>query len=207
MFDPSKFSVVNFVNLTGVLGVPFTQGLHGYVIPQARVLLKLDLAALVASPQSINIDVKNYQAARDAHKEIEIIQTQYFLKKDAYSMIVNKSLTTLLSCNVNEVLHLQSEVPLFANTTTQAQVKESTIGQFNITCSGASLSKNRDVLAVGDFTGNVKLFSATEKTHVLNEVCIDGEQIRYLHFHDYHNDILLIGTIGGRVYVWNTKSS
>ena len=29
---------------------------------------------------------------------------------------------------------------------------------FNITCSGASMSKNKDLYAVGDFIGHIKLF-------------------------------------------------
>jgi WD40 repeat protein len=77
---------------------------------------------------------------------------------------------------------------------------------FNITCSGASLSKNKDLFAVGDFTGSVKIFSDHSHTNLLKETMI-ADQVRYLHFHDYHNDVLLIATFSGNVYVWNTKTS
>ena len=33
---------------------------------------------------------------------------------------------------------------------------------FNITCSGATLSKNKDFFAVGDFTGHIKVFKAED---------------------------------------------
>lgn len=33
-----------------------------------------------------------------------------------------------------------------------------------------------------------------------------GEAVRYLHFHDYHNDLLLIGTFSGNVFAWNNSS-
>lgn len=77
---------------------------------------------------------------------------------------------------------------------------------FNITCSGASLSKNKDIFAVGDFSGNVKLFSDHSKTKLIKEALIP-DQVRYLHFHDYYNPVLFIGTFSGNVYVWNTLSS
>jgi hypothetical protein len=77
---------------------------------------------------------------------------------------------------------------------------------FNITCSGAALSKDKDLVAVGDFTGNVKVFSALDsRTKILAEGSIP-DQIRYLHFHDYHNEILLIATFSGAIYTWNVKS-
>ena len=75
---------------------------------------------------------------------------------------------------------------------------------FSITCSGASLSKNKDLYAVGDFVGHIKVFKSESptSTHILHEGHIP-DQVRYLHFHDYHNAILFIGTISGAVYVWN----
>ena len=33
---------------------------------------------------------------------------------------------------------------------------------FNITCSGATLSKKKDYFAVGDFTGHIKVFKAED---------------------------------------------
>jgi len=45
---------------------------------------------------------------------------------------------------------------------------------FNITCSGATLSKNKDFFAVGDFTGHLKVFKAEDllKTSVFLEAQI-----------------------------------
>ena len=77
---------------------------------------------------------------------------------------------------------------------------------FNITCSGASLSKNKDLYAVGDFTGSVKIFTDHTQTNLLKEAMIP-DQVRYLHFHDYHNDVLFIATFSGNVYVWNVKTA
>jgi len=58
---------------------------------------------------------------------------------------------------------------------------------FSITCSGASLSKNKDIYAVGDFVGNIKIFhSHGSSSKIIKEAQIP-DQVRYIHFHDYHN--------------------
>ena len=109
----------------------------------------------------------------------------------------------MVFCNVNERVLLQAEESLYSDTLTL--VKEHSLGMFNITCSGASLSKNKDLYAVGDFTGSVKIFSDHSHTTLLKEAVIP-DQVRYLHFHDYHNDVLLIASFSGNVYVWNTRT-
>lgn len=73
---------------------------------------------------------------------------------------------------------------------------------FNITCSGSSISKNKDLIAVGDFTGNIKVFHPSKDHEIIAEGTIQ-DSVRYLHFHDYHNNILFIGAFSGAVYVWN----
>ncbi len=135
---------------------------------------------------------------------IDLVQTKYFLKKDSYAIMLSKDMKSMVFCNVNERVLLQAEESLFSDSLTQ--VKEVTHGMFNITCSGASLSKDKDIFAVGDFTGNVKLFTDQSKTKLLKEALIP-DQVRYLHFHDYHNQVLFIATFSGNVYVWNVLST
>lgn len=116
MREVSRHSTVTFVNMAGSLGVPSTQGELGFLIPQARVILKLDLAKLIENPQEISIDVKNYQLARETYKDIEIIQTLYYLRKDCYSMLMSRDFTKFVFCNVNERIHLNSEHSLVSST-------------------------------------------------------------------------------------------
>jgi len=72
---------------------------------------------------------------------------------------------------------------------------------FHITCCGASISKDQDMIAIGDFGGNLKVMEP--KTGLTMFETNIQESIRYLHFHDFHNNVLLIGTFSGNVFVWN----
>lgn len=57
------------------------------------------------------------------------------------------------------------------------------------------------MVAIGDFSGNIKVYNPTNGV-VIADTNI-GESVRYLHFHDYSNHILLIGTFSGNLFVWN----
>ena len=71
-----------------------------------------------------------------------------------------------------------------------------------MTCTGSSISADGTLLAIGDFTGEIKVFCS--KTHkLLQQAHLLVDQIRYLHFHDSHNNVLLIGTFSGNVYSWS----
>lgn len=90
-------------------------------------------------------------------------------------------------CNVNERILIttknQGEQLLSKEV---SNVHEHSNGMFSITCSGASLSKNGDLVAIGDFSGNIKIFNAkASKTTLIKETSILPDQVRYLHFHDY----------------------
>lgn len=66
-------------------------------------------------------------------------------------------------CNVNERVILKavsgtSQSSEGQNVLTSEKIEEHTENMFGITCSGATLSKDRDLMAIGDFTGNVKVF-------------------------------------------------
>jgi hypothetical protein len=126
--------------------------------------MKIDFTKFLSNPQVLEIDIKNFKPNLEKIREagVDLIQTKYFLKKDSYAIMLSKDSKHMIFCNVNERLLLQAEESLYSETLTQ--VKETTQGMFNITCSGATLSKNKDIFAVGDFTGNVKLFSDQGKT-------------------------------------------
>ena len=138
-------------------------------------------------------------------------QTKYFLRKDCYSLIVTRNDSHVLMCLVNERFILkalpntaassQSEQMAKPSILTSEKVEEHSESMFNLTCSGASLSKDKDLMAVGDFTGKVKIFLKDSGKQVAETQVLDS--VRYLHFHDYHNNVLLIATISGAVFVWN----
>jgi hypothetical protein len=72
--------------------------------------------------------------------------------------MLSKDTKAMVFCNVNEKVVLSTpETTLLSDKLTS--VNEHSHGMFNITCSGASLSKDKDLYAVGDFTGHIKLFS------------------------------------------------
>ena len=71
-------------------------------------------------------------------------------------MIINKQLNKMIICNVNERIVLSTQDTLL--TQEQIRVEENTVGMFNITCSGATLSMDKKFIAIGDFTGNIKVF-------------------------------------------------
>lgn len=179
------------------------------MIPQGRVLVKIDMLKAVLSKSEIIIDMKNLAGFDNGEDNgVEILHTKYFLKKDCYAMIFNQAYTKCIVCNVNERVIIQSKNHSGESllSPTLSEIEEASIGMFDITCSGASISKNKDLVAVGDFTGNVKVYCAkSEKTILIKEGAVP-DQVRYIHFHDYHNDVLLIATFSGAVYVWNPRT-
>lgn len=65
----------------------------------------------------------------------------------------------MVFCNVNERVVIKSKEAgqsLFSEEI--KDIETISQGMFSITCSGASLSKNKDLFAVGDFTGHLKVF-------------------------------------------------
>ena len=108
------------------------------------------------------IDVKNYSEANHRCLEagVEIIQTKFSLKKDGYAMIINRKFNKMLICNGSErvVLSTQDGLPIFHESLTKVDEQSHCI--FSITCSGSSISKNKDLIAVGDFLGNIRIYSA-----------------------------------------------
>lgn len=126
------------------------------------------------------------------------------MKKDCYAMLLSRSLRHFVFCNVSErVVMSVKSADLTLLSPEHPEVEETSVGMFNLTCTGASLSKNQDLLAVSDFTGTIRLFCGLSTTTKLLKESNLPDQIRYMHFHDFHNHVLLIGTFSGAVYVWN----
>ena len=60
MSDLTLLSKISFLNHAGSLSPPFTQSGIGYVIPVAKYFMKIDFSKFLSSPQSLEIDIKNY---------------------------------------------------------------------------------------------------------------------------------------------------
>jgi WD40 repeat protein len=102
---------------------------------------------------------------------------------------------------VNERIVLSSINGESLISNTLNKIEEQSHSMFHITCCGASISKDAKIVAIGDFSGTIKLFDTlTGKEYGSGNI---GESVRYLHFHDYQNEILLIGTFSGNLFVWN----
>jgi hypothetical protein len=71
------------------------------------------MAKFIEKPVSINIDVKNYAKSQEEVKQLglTIIQTQYYLKKDAYALLASTDFSTLFLCNVSETVILKAKQP------------------------------------------------------------------------------------------------
>jgi WD40 repeat protein len=130
-----------------------------------------------------------------------MIRTQYFLKKDFYSFIIAKRHHKIIMCNVNERILISNPTGESLISKDVNRVDEHSEGMFSITCCGASVSLKKDMVAVGDFSGNIKIYNPMNGS-LLCDTNI-GESVRYLHFHDYCNHILFIGTFSGNLFVWN----
>ena len=116
------------------------------------------------------IDIKNVMEVMYKDMGVDIIQTKYFLKKDCYSFIINRQLTTIMMCMVNQRIILSSKDTIV--TDQNINIEEISHGMFNITCSGAALSKDKDLVAIGDFTGHIKVFSTQQNHEVVAETTI-----------------------------------
>ena len=64
--------------------------------------------------------------------------------------------------NVNERVTLSTKCnnPLFSEEI--ASVDEHSLGMFDISCTGSSVSKDQDMIAIGDYSGNLKIFTNTK---------------------------------------------
>jgi len=71
---------------------------------------------------------------------------------------------------------------------------------FGITCCGASISKDLKLSIVGDFFGNIRVFTNTKNPEVLCTFNI-GDSSRYVHFHDYINNMAFVGCFSGNLNV------
>lgn len=63
-------------------------------------------------------------------------------------------------CNVNERTLLSSNLNLSLLSPTQTKVEEHSESMFHITCCGASMSKDQDMVSIGDFAGNLKIYDS-----------------------------------------------
>ncbi|CDW77113.1 wd40 repeat-containing protein [Stylonychia lemnae] len=208
--DVQNRKIITYINLPGNPASPCIQNGIGFQLVQNKLILRIDLQNCLRSrdiaSSHIELDVKVPQSIKqqlaNGNIGLEIFQTSFYIKKDCYSMIINKSFTKLMLCLVNEIGYYtlnQSQKTLF--TEEPFKLEEQVHGMFSITCCGSSLSKNKDLIAVGDYLGKIHIYcSKTQK--ILHQAQID-DQIRYMHFHDYHNEILLIATFSGAIYVWN----
>ena len=69
-------------------------------------------------------------------------------------MITNSSLNTFVYCLVSERAVTRASQSLLSPGL--SEVNESSVGLFNITCTGASMSG--DLIAIADFTGTLRIF-------------------------------------------------
>jgi hypothetical protein len=203
MSELALHSLVSLTNQPGSFSAPTVQASFAYLIPQPKVFVRFDLAALTSRKSQVCIDMKQLDKASLRAAGIEVAHTKYHLKKEAYAIMISRDRRHMVYCNVNERVVVSSEADLFSEENQEVHTESK--GMFSITCSGASLSKDRELFAVGDFIGHLKVYKRIEgRFEIYSEAQIIN-QVRYLHFHDYHNEILLIGTISGPVYVWNLR--
>jgi len=104
MSDLTLVSKVTFSNHAGSLSPPFTQSGIGYLIPAPKHFMKIDYSKFLATPKTLEIDIKNFQPHMEKIREagVDLVQTKYFLKKDSYAIMLSKDSKSMVFCNVNE---------------------------------------------------------------------------------------------------------
>ena len=103
MTNLDNLSKLTFVNNPGSLSAPAIQTGFGYLIPQSKLFIRLDFAKLLQA--DCVLDLKNLSAEvldQARAQGVEVIQTKYFLKKDAYAIMFSRDIKRMLLCNVNE---------------------------------------------------------------------------------------------------------
>jgi hypothetical protein len=99
-----QLTKLNFINNSGSLSAPSIQSGFGYVIPQSKIFIRIDFTK-ISPVREHSIDVKNITSEKIEEAKnlgIEIVQTKYFLKKDAYAIMISKDIKKMMYCNVNE---------------------------------------------------------------------------------------------------------
>lgn len=113
----SKFATVVYINMPGTPNPPTVSGSYGFVIPQARTIVRIDPDRVLSeAPKSIEYDLKSLeQDERLKEQGLEIFRTKYYLRKDCYSMIISQRFNRIVLCNTNELTMIKSEASLVTN--------------------------------------------------------------------------------------------
>jgi hypothetical protein len=82
------------------------------------VFIRIDFSKLLIESKEHVIDMKGINAELlegiKAHG-VDIIQTKYFLKKDAYAIMMSRDMKRMLLCNVNERCVISADHSLFSD--------------------------------------------------------------------------------------------